>query len=68
MKLFHYEVHLVSEYDNSYNRIKGAVMAKNIVGPLNKLNEYYNDDDDTIVVVNLSEENSSVCELFYEVL
>lgn len=68
MKLFHYEVHLVSEYDNSYNRIKGAVMAKNIVGAMNKLNEYYNDDDDTIVVVNLSEENSSVCELFYEVL
>ena len=65
MKLFHYEVHLVSEHDNSYNRIKGAVMAKNIMGAMNKLNEYY---DDTIVVVNLSEENSSVCELFYEVL
>ena len=25
MKLFHYEVHLVNEYDNSYNKIKGAV-------------------------------------------
>lgn len=68
MKLFRYEVHLVSEYDNSYNRVKGAVMANSIIGAMNKLNEYYDDDDDTIVVVNLSEENSSVCELFYEVL
>ena len=36
------------------------------MGAVNKLNEYY--DDDTIVVVNLSEENNSVCELFYEEL
>lgn len=68
MKLFHYEVHLVSEYDNSYNRIKGAVMANSIMGAMNKLNEYYNDDDTTIVVVNLSEEKNAVCELFYEEL
>ena len=66
MKLFHYEVHLVNEYDNSYNKIKGAVMAKNIMGAMNKLNEYYTDDDSTIVVVNLSEEKYSVCELLYE--
>ena len=33
---------------------------------MNKLNEYYTDDDNTIVVVNLSEEKYSVCELLYE--
>ena len=69
MKLFHYEVHLANENYNSYNKIKGAVMANSIMGAMNKLNEYYNDDDDTtIVVVNLSEEKNSVCELFYEEL
>lgn len=67
MKLFHYEVHLFNEYDNSYNKIKGAVMAKNIMGAMNKLNEYY-DDNGTIVVVSLSEEKYAVCELSYEEL
>lgn len=32
MKLFHYEIHLVSEY-----KIQGVVMAKNIMGAMNKL-------------------------------
>ena len=68
MKLFRYEVHLVSECDNSYNRVKGAVMANSIIGAMNKLNEYYDDDDTTIVVVNLGEEKHAVCELFYEEL
>ena len=45
MKLFHYEIHLVSKHDNSYNKIKGVVMAKNIMGAMNKLNEYYADND-----------------------
>lgn len=58
MKLFNYEIHLVCKYDDSYNKIKGVVMAKNIMGAMNKLNEYYSDDDDTIVVVNLIEEDN----------
>ena len=68
MKLFHYEVHLVNEHDNSYNKIKGAVMANSIMGAMNKLNEYYTDDDNTIVVANLSEEKYAVCELSREEL
>lgn len=66
MKLFHYEIHLVSEHDNSYNKIKGVVMAKNIMGAMNKLNEYYADDGDTIVVANLIEEDNTPHELSYE--
>lgn len=66
MKLFHYEIHLVSECDNSYNKIKGVVMAKNIMGAMNKLNEYYADNDDTIVVANLIEEDNTPCELSCE--
>ena len=34
------------------------------MGAMNKLNEYY--ADDTIIVVNLSEEKNTVCELSYE--
>lgn len=66
MKLFHYEIHLVSEHDNSYNKIKGVVMAKNIMGAMNKLNEYYVDDGDTIVVANLTEEDNIPYELSCE--
>lgn len=66
MKLFHYEIHLVCKYDDSYNKIKGVVMAKNIMGAMNKLNEYYADNDDTIVVANLTEEDNTPCELFCE--
>ena len=66
MKLFYYEIHLVSEHDNSYNKIKGVVMAKNIMGAMNKLNEYYTDDGDTIVVANLTEEDDTPCELSCE--
>lgn len=66
MKLFHYEIHLVGEHDNSYNKIKGVVMAKNIMGAMNKLNEYYADNDDTIVVANLIEEDNTPCELSCE--
>lgn len=66
MKLFHYEIHLVSEHDNSYNKIKGVVMAKNIMGAMNKLNEYYTDDGDTIVVANLTEEDNIPYELSCE--
>lgn len=66
MKLFHYEIHLVSEHDNSYNKIKGVVMAKNIMGAMNKLNEYYTDDGDTIVVANLTKEDDTPCELSCE--
>lgn len=66
MKLFHYEIHLVSECDNSYNKIKGVVMAKNIMGAMNKLNKYYADNDDTIVVANLIEEDNTPCELSCE--
>ena len=68
MKLFHYEIHLVSEHDNSYNKIKGVVMAKNIMGAMNKLNEYYTDDDGAIVVANLTEEDNTPCELSCEEL
>ncbi len=68
MKLFHYEIHLVSEHDNSYNKIKGVVMAKNIMGAMNKLNEYYTDNDDTIVIANLTEEDNTPHELSYEEL
>lgn len=68
MKLFHYEIHLVSEHDNSYNKIKGVVMAKNIMGAMNKLNEYYADDGDAIVVANLTEEDNTPCELSCEEL
>lgn len=69
MKLFHYEIHLVSEYDDSYNKIQGVVMAKNIMGAMNKLNEYYAaDDGDTIVVANLTEEDNTPCELSCEEL
>lgn len=68
MKLFHYEIHLVSEHDNSYNKIKGVVMAKNIMGAMNKLNEYYTDDGDTIVVANLTEEDNTPYELSCEEL
>lgn len=68
MKLFHYEIHLVSEYDNSYNKIKGIVMAKNIMGAMNKLNEYYVDDGDAIVVANLTEEDNTPYELSCEEL
>lgn len=64
MKLFHYEIHLVSEHDNSYNKIKGVVMAKNIMGAMNKLN----DDGDTIVVANLTEEDNTPYELSCEEL
>lgn len=66
MKLFHYEIHLVSEHDNSYNKIKGVVMAKNIMGAMNKLNEYYTDDGDAIVVANLVEEDNIPYELSCE--
>lgn len=66
MKLFHYEIHLVSEHDNSYNKIKGVVMAKNIMGAMNKLNEYYADDGDAIVVANLVEEDNIPYELSCE--
>lgn len=66
MKLFHYEIHLVSEHNNSYSKIKGVVMAKNIMGAMNKLNEYYTDDGDTIVVANLTEEDNTPCELSCE--
>lgn len=68
MKLFHYEIHLFSEHDNSYNKIKGVVMAKNIMGAMNKLNEYYADDSDTIVVANLTEEDNTPYELSCEEL
>ena len=68
MKLFHYEIHLVSEHDNSYNKIKGIVMAKNIMGAMNKLNEYYADDGDAIVVANLVEEDNTPYELSCEEL
>lgn len=68
MKLFHYEIHLVSEHDNSYNKIKGVVMAKNIMGAMNKLNEYYADDGDAIVVANLVEEDNIPHELSCEEL
>lgn len=67
MKLFHYEIHLACKYDDSYNKIKGVVMAKNIMGAMNKLNEYYADNDDTIVAANLTEEdNNTPCELSCE--
>lgn len=66
MKLFHYEIHLVCKYNDSYNKIKGVVMAKNIMGAMNKLNEYYADNDDTIVVANLTEEDNTPCELSCE--
>lgn len=66
MKLFHYEIHLVSGHDNSYNKIKGVVMAKNIMGAMNKLNEYYADNDDAIVVANLTEEDNIPYELSCE--
>lgn len=62
MKLFHYEIHLVCKYNDSYNKIKGVVMAKNIMGAMNKLNEY----DDAIVVANLTEEDNTPCELSCE--
>ena len=68
MKLFHYEIHLVSEYDDSYNKIQGVVMAKNIMGAMNKLNEYYADDGDAIVVANLTEEDNTPYELSCEEL
>lgn len=68
MKLFHYEIHLVSEHDNSYNKIQGVVMAKNIMGAMNKLNEYYTDNDDAIVVANLVEEDNIPYELSCEEL
>ena len=68
MKLFHYEIHLISEHDNSYNKIKGVVIAKNIMGAMNKLNEYYTDDGDTIVVANLTEEDNTPYELSCEEL
>lgn len=68
MKLFHYEIHLVSEHDNSYNKIKGVMMAKNIMGAMNKLNEYYTDDGDAIVVANLVEEDNIPYELSCEEL
>lgn len=41
-------------------------MAKNIMGAMNKLNEYYADDGDTIVVANLIEEDNTPCELSCE--
>ena len=68
MKLFHYEIHLISGYDDSYNKIQGVVMAKNIMGAMNKLNEYYVDDDDgdTLVVANLIEEDNTPYELSCE--
>lgn len=66
MKLFHYEIHLVCKPDYSYNKIKGFVMAKNIMGAMNKLNEYYADNDDTIVVANLIEEDNTPCEISCE--
>lgn len=43
-------------------------MAKNIMGAMNKLNEYYADNDDTIVVANLTEEDNTPCELSCEEL
>lgn len=66
MKLFHYEIHLVCKYNDSYNKIKGVVMAKNIMGAMNKLNECYADNDDTIVVANLIEEDNTPYELSCE--
>lgn len=66
MKLFHYEIHLVCKCDDSYNKIKGFVMAKNIMGAMNKLNEYYADNDDAIVVANLIEEDNTPCEISCE--
>lgn len=68
MKLFHYKIHLVSEHDNSYNKIQGVVTAKNIMGAMNKLNEYYTDDGDAIVVANLIEEDNIPYELSCEEL
>lgn len=66
MKLFHYEIHLVCKCGDSYNKIKGFVMAKNIMGAMNKLNEYYADNDDAIVVANLIEEDNTPCEISCE--
>ena len=66
MKLFHYEIHLVCKCDDSYNKIKGFVMAKNIMGAMNKLNECYADNDDAIVVANLIEEDNIPCEISCE--
>lgn len=68
MKLFHYEIHLVCKHDDSYNKIKGFVMAKNIMGAMNKLNEYYADNDDVIVVANLNEEEDTPYEISCEEL
>lgn len=66
MKLFHYEIHLVCKHDDSYNKIKGFVMAKNIMGAMNKLNEYY--VDDAIVAANLIEEDDVPYEISCEEL
>ena len=66
MKLFRYEIHLVWKCDDSYNKIKGFVMAKNIMGAMNKLNEYYAANGDAIVVANLIEEDNTPCEISCE--
>jgi hypothetical protein len=41
-------------------------MAKNIMGAMDKLNEYYTDDGDAIVVANLVEEDNIPHELSCE--
>lgn len=68
MKLFHYEIHLIWKYDDSYHKIKGVVMSKNIIGAMNKLSEYYTGNGDTIVVANLIEEDNIPYELSCEEL
>ena len=67
MKVFHYEIHLFSKYDNLYKKIKGCVIANNIVGATTKLNEYYVDNSSTIVSLKLIE-GKSIYELSREKL
>lgn len=67
MKVFHYEINLFSKYDNLYKKVKGFVIANNIVGATTKLNEYYVDNNNTIVTLKLIE-GKSIYELSCEEL
>ena len=70
MKLFHYEIEIDGDMGTNmgrgYFKVKGIVVARNIMGAMNKIYEFYTDVENTIYSIKVHEDENEPQEISCE--
>lgn len=63
MKIFRYELEINGDMGRGYFKVKGIVVARNIMGAMNKIYEFYTDSENTIYSIEVYEDENEPQEI-----